>query len=116
MKKIALVTVLALGVMLFSALASEAGIWWGYYPGVPGYNNADDSRVVDRFSWFSPFGFFDTHLAQTFNNAMVTTSAVEMNPDGIPLVYYWADVYTSYYDLYYSVDGVYFYHYGTYVY
>lgn len=99
-----------LSVLSLGAYICEAGNWWAYYPNIYGYPG-DDSRVVDRFSWD---GY--THLAITWNNDVVTASAIEMDPDGIPLVYYWADIYDTYYDLYYSYDGYYWYYYGHYVY
>ena len=110
MKRIALVTVLAVAVMFFSAYVCEAGNWYATYPHVYGYNS-DDSRVTDRFSWN---GY--THLAITWNDTVYTASGIEMTPDGIPVAYYWANIYTTYYDLYYSYNGSTWYYYGHYVY
>ncbi len=116
MKKIALSLIVATLLTLCFALTSEAGVWDAFYLNVPGYA-ADDSRVTDRFSWYSPFyGSGYTHLAITWNNQMVTASGIEMDPNGVPLVYYWADIYPSYYYLYYSFDGYNWYEYGNYVY
>ena len=116
MKRLVLVTILAAAVMVLSPSAGDAGVWDAHYLNVPGYAG-DYSRVTDRFSWGSPFyGVGYTHLAVTWNETVVTASGIEMNPDGRPLVYYWADVYSSFYDLYYSFDGFYWYYYGHYVY
>lgn len=115
MKKL-LLLIFVISVMMSISHVCEAGVWDAYYLNVPGYY-ADDSRVTDRFSWDSPFfGPGYTHLAVTWNNQVVTASGIEMDPDGVPLVYYWADVYPAYYDLYYSFDGYNWYHYGSYVY
>lgn len=110
MKKVVIVALL-LSVVLLSAYVCEAGTWNAWYLNVPGYN-ADDSRVTDRFSWN---GY--THLAVTWNNTLATASGIEMDPDGVPVAWYWADVYSTYYDLYFSYDGgVHWYHYGTFIY
>jgi len=106
MKKACAITVLSVMVILLSALAIEAGEWWTDYPYSPDY-----SQVVDRFSWD-----WYHHLAVTWNGTMATASAIEMDPDGIPVAYYWADVYPTYYDLYYSFDGFNWYYYGPFVY
>lgn len=99
-----------LSVLSLGAYICEAGDWWAYYPNIYGYPG-DDSRVVDRFSWDG-----NAHLAITWNNTTFTASAIEMDPDGRPRMYYWADVYPTYYDLWYSRDGVTWYHYGSYIY
>ncbi len=110
MKKIAL-SIIAVALLTFCfALTSEAGNWYATYLAVSGYNS-DDSRVTDRYSWN---GY--THLAITWNDTVYTASGIEMDPNGVPLVYYWADIYPSYYDLYYSYDGYYWYYYGHYIY
>lgn len=110
MKRIALVTVLAVALMLFSAPAGEAGNWWATYPRITGYN-ADDSRVIDRFSWD---GY--NHLAITWNDTVVTASAIVMDPNGMPSVWYWADIYPTFYNLYYSFNGITWTYWGQYIY
>jgi hypothetical protein len=108
MKKVMVLAVAAV-VLLFGALNSESGVWGAYYP------DGDDSAVYDRFSWD---GW--NHLAIKWNNYFDTASAIEMNPDGRPNVYYWGDIYDNVYPikmyLYYSFNGYDWYYYGTYYY
>lgn len=109
MRKV-LVLAAAAVIILFGALNSEAGEWEAEYPF---YDDA--STVVDRFSWD---GW--NHLALTWNNQNLTASAIEMNPDGMPNIYYWGDIYDTVYPvkmyLYFSYDGYNWYYYDTYYY
>lgn len=113
MKKI-VVLFLAAVMLLIGALNSEAGIWDAEYLNIPNYLG-DDSTVYDRFSWDGR-----NHLAITWNNTMDTVSAIEMNPDGRPNIYYWGDIYDTVYPtkmyLYYSFDGYNWRYHGTYYY
>jgi len=94
------------------ALTAEAGRWEADLPYSP-----DDGTVYDRYSWD-----YLNHLAITWNDTAMTVSAVEMNPDGIPNIYYWGDIYSGSYPyatnmyLYYSFDGYNWYYSGVYNY
>jgi|GEM_PF-1653065 len=113
MKK-TMVLVAATVMLLFGALNADAGIWYAEYPNVPGYYG-DDSTVLDRWSWGGR-----NHLAITWNNSVDTVSAIEMNPDGRPNIYYWGDIYYNVYPvrmyLYYSTNGYNWYYIGEYIY
>jgi len=101
MKK-ALILAMALMVLFLNGLTVNAYEWWADYPYSP-----DRSEVIDRFSWDGR-----NHVTITWNNSAYTASAVEMDPDGVPVVHWWAKVYSTYYDLYYSYNGQDWYYYG----
>ncbi|MBI5074814.1 MAG: hypothetical protein HZB62_06565 [Nitrospirae bacterium] len=103
MKRIVLVIAVAL-MLCISANMAEAYVWGTDYP-----FTGDFSTIYDRYSWD---GW--NHLNLTMNSTRATASATQISPDGIPGVYYWADYYTTYYDLYISYDGYNWYHYGSY--
>jgi hypothetical protein len=111
MKRLACVMVFVLLTFCF-AFTSEAGVWSANYPYSP-----DDGVVYDRYSWD-----WWNHLAITWNDTQITVSAIQMDPDGIPNVYYWGDIYSGSYPyatymyLYYSSDGYNWYYAGTYYY
>lgn len=100
MKRFGLCIILVL-LTFTCALTAEAWTWNANYPWSP-----DDGVVYDRFSWD---GW--NHLSITWNDTMLTVSAVQMNPDGIPNIYYWGDIYIGSYGysqtmyLYYSYNG-----------
>ncbi len=103
MKKIVLVVAMAL-LLCVSANMAEAYVWGTDYP----FTN-DFSTIYDRFSWD---GY--NHLNITFNTTTVTASGTQMDPDGVPNLYAWADYYPTYFDLYLSYDGYNWFHYGSY--
>lgn len=112
MKKI-LIVIGLLAVTFAFALTAEAWTWSANYP-----NSPDDGVVYDRYSWD-----WWNHLAVTWNDTVYTVSAIQMDPDGIPNLYYWGNIYGSgYYPyattmyLYYSYDGYYWYYAGVYYY
>ena len=111
MKKILIVISLLAATFAF-ALTAEAWTWSASYPYSP-----DDGVVYDRWSW----GGYN-HLSVTWNDTVNTVSAVQMNPDGVPNLYYWGDIYIGSYGysqtmyLYYSYDGYYWYYSGVYYY
>lgn len=94
---------IAVVVMLcVSANMAEAFIWGTDYP-----FTGDFTTIYDRFSWD---GFHHLNLTKNATNA--TASATEIDPDGIPNAYYWADYFPTFYDLYISFDGFNWFHYG----
>jgi len=103
MKRIVLVLAVAL-MFCIGANMAEAYVWGTDYP-----NTGDFTTIYDRFSWD---GW--NHLNLTKNAIRATASATEINPDGVPNVYYWADVYPTYYDLYISYNGYNWFYYGFY--
>lgn len=111
MKKI-LIVISLLAVMFAYALTAEAWTWYADY-----IYSQDDSVVYDRYSW----GGWN-HLAVTWNDSVLTVSAIQMDPDGIPNLYYWGDIYSGYYPyattmyLYYSYNGSNWYYAGVYYY
>ncbi len=86
------------------AIKAEAAIWGTDYP-----STGDFTTIYDRFSWD---GF--NHLNLTMNWGNATASATQIDPDGVPDAYYWANYFPTYYDLYFSYDGYNWYHYGAY--
>lgn len=115
MKKHGFVMVLALLTFCFAFTStSKAGEWDAFYPNIPNYYG-DDSTVYDRFSWD---GW--NHLAVTWNNTVETASAIQMDPNGVPNIYYWGDIYDNVYPvkmyLYYSYNGYTWYYAGVYYY
>lgn len=109
MKRLAFVMVFVLLTFCF-AFTSEAGVWSANY-----INSPDDSVVYDRYSWD-----WWNHLAITWNDTQITVSAIQMDPDGRPNLYYWGDIYAAGYPtymyLYYSYNGYVWYGPITYVY
>jgi hypothetical protein len=103
MKRIVLVVALAL-MLCISANMAEAYVWDITYP-----YTSDFTTIYDRFSWD---GY--NHLNISYNHGNVTASATQMDPDGIPGLYAWADYYPTYFDLYISYDGYTWYHIGAY--
>ncbi|MEW6602029.1 MAG: hypothetical protein AB1499_13740 [Nitrospirota bacterium] len=107
-----MVVCIAVAILLVGALSAEAYTWYADYPYSP-----DDGTVYDRYSWD---GY--NHLSVTWNDTVNTVSAVQMNPDGVPNLYYWGDIYSggygyaAYMYLYYSYDGYNWYYAGTYYY
>lgn len=111
MKRFGLCIMLVLLTFAF-ALTAEAGIWSASYPYSP-----DDSTVYDKYDWD-----WWNHLVITWNDTAITASAVQIDPDGIPNLYYWADIYPGAYSyitymyLYSSYDGYNWYYEGLYEY
>ncbi len=109
MKKRALAFI-TIALILIFAFDSEAWVWQANYPYSP-----DASTVYDRFSWD---GY--NHLAITWNDTVYTVSAIQMDPNGIPNLYYWGDIYAYSYPvamyLYYSYNGNSWYYAGVYYY
>jgi hypothetical protein len=94
MKKIVLVVAVALMLCISSSMV-EAYIWGTDYP------FTDDATVIyDRYSWNGV-----NHVNLTTNYLKATASATEINPNGVPVGYYWADEYATYFDTYYSANG-----------
>lgn len=101
-----MVVCIAVAILLVGALSAEAYTWGSDYPYSP-----DRSLVYDRYSWD-----WWNHAAITWNNTAGTASLIQMDPDGVPNQYMWADFYTYTYDVYMSYDGYYWWYYGTFYY
>lgn len=115
MKKV-LIIISLLAATFAYALTAEAMIYSSTYLSAHGYN-ADNGKIYTSSSWG---GYY--HLTITWNNTVVTVSAVEQYPDGSPNIYYWGNIlsgsypYSQIMDLYFSSDGSTWYYYGRYYY
>lgn len=103
MKRLVLIIAVALMLCMSTSMA-EAFIWGTDYP-----LTGDFTTIYDRFSWDGV-----NHLNLTKNATRATASATELNANGVPRIYYWADYYPGYYDLYISYDGYNWFYYGFY--
>ncbi len=99
--------VLAVMVLMLSGLATSsfAGSWLGSFP------DGNQWVSLDRYSW----DYYD-NAQLYFNNNNDTVAATILDYDGYPLYYYWFDMYSYYYDAYYSTNGVNWYYLGSYYY
>jgi hypothetical protein len=95
MKKVVLLLV-ALALTLAFTSTSHAWVYYGYPL------NYDEMVTYDRFS----YNGFD-HAFVYFKNCDDTAVQVVMNPDGVPVIYYYGVINYYWYtiDVYYSYDG-----------
>ncbi len=97
---------IALAIVLLFALSAGAGDWWGYPP-----DTTYDIQTIDRYSYD---GYH--HVDIVWNNGRFNATAWVLDPNGIPLEYYYADYFATDFDLYYSGDGANWTFLGTYPY
>jgi hypothetical protein len=81
--------------VLAFAFSAGAADWWGLPP-----DDTYDVQTIDRYS-------FDgvNHAQIIWNNGRANATALVIDPNGVPLLYYYADYFATDYDLYYSEDG-----------
>ncbi len=94
MKKLA-VSLMVVFLFFGMVISADAFVYSGTFP------DGNEWDSWDRFSWD---GVNNVQLYYNNNNA--TVGIAVLDPNGTPLVYWWADFYTTYVDLYYSYDGI----------
>ncbi|RMG01109.1 MAG: hypothetical protein D6726_10170 [Nitrospirae bacterium] len=100
---------LLLTLFLFGfAATSFAGSYLAIFP--------DDNYwgSVDTFSWDPSLNIYNLQYYWNFDNDTVGFAVLDY--DGYPTSYYWADLYSASYDLYFSTDGATWSYLGTYSY
>src|SRR5512139_1161627 len=85
-----LIAVVALVVAV--ALSAGAADWWAYPP-----DTTYDLQTIDRFSYD---GF--NHIDIVWNNGRFNATATVLDPDGVPVEYFYADFFATDFDIYYS--------------
>ncbi len=95
MKK-SIITIAVLFFSFFIATSGEAYDWWAYSP-----DGIQDVQNIDAFNYDGL-----NHVKITWNNLDDTAFATVMDPDGIPIIYYYAYFYPTFSEIWYSTNGI----------
>jgi len=98
--------VIAVSLVLALAFSAGAADWWTLPP-----DDTYDVQVIDRYSYDGI-----NHAQVVWNNGRFNATALVVDPNGVPVFYYYADFFAEDFDIYYSVDGVNWQFQGTYPY